>query len=304
MTTFLGADPEQLDSLARLFDSSGQTLENLRKRIGAVVYSAPWTGQDAEKFKSEWNSIHVRTLSAAATALAGSASYLRTKAREQVQASSAGTGGAGGGRSGGGGGASPGGPVATILKLVHDIHVPLQGLSWLASGIMNVPAFLRGPVISLVNKFPELRTILPGLGPLAGAVGLVYDGTTFVQDLQKYGWNAVPTMEAGFNSAADVAGMFPGPGWVISGGIHLGEFAYNLDPNWPSDAGAGANLLFHHPDQFWNTLSTDVKGGAVTAWNTTTTDIKSTAVGAWDTTTTDIKDTAGTAWHAVTGWIP
>jgi hypothetical protein len=303
MAQRLGADVAALDAAAADFTRVGDALEISRQEVTYLVSSVVWVGLDADEFRATWSRRLAPLLDGAASFLRDLAQHLRMEADQQRGASAslgAALGGLGGGGSpefshGGGGGPD----VWSILgEIGHVTHI-----AGMVSEFLMDP-FKHGigeTMIGLVNDFPELRSVLPAVAKYAEPVGYLLgllaagcNAVQFVSNLNRYGFTAVPTLESGLDTVADGVSMIPNPfGLVGSAGIHLGEFVYNLDPNWPTDAAHG-----------WSVVSTDVKNTLTDVWNTSTTDIKNTVVNTWDSTTTGIKDFAGGAIHDLTSWIP
>ena len=107
----LGADVEQLDRLARTFDTEATRLERTAATLRSLVTSVTWMGPDAGQFRGQFNQGMSQQLVAAARALHEEARHLMLQATQQRVASDDGTGvgGVAGGGAGGGGGGSWGG---------------------------------------------------------------------------------------------------------------------------------------------------------------------------------------------------
>ena len=97
----VGADVEDLRRLSAVMDSEAEKITNLQRQLSTMIQNGHyWRGNDAEQFRSQWNSdLHGR-LAAAALCLKTNARALRLNAEQQEQAS---LGLPGGGASGGGG---------------------------------------------------------------------------------------------------------------------------------------------------------------------------------------------------------
>ena len=52
----VGADVEQLRALAQLFGDKATSLEDVVNSINGQLHSAGWVGEDADAFKSDWDS--------------------------------------------------------------------------------------------------------------------------------------------------------------------------------------------------------------------------------------------------------
>jgi WXG100 family type VII secretion target len=320
MSQMWGANIDELTQLATRFDQTAQQMSSIRSSIGHALGQTSWNGTDADRFRQEWSSQSMPALTNVANALQQCAQTLRHAAQLQQQASAAGGGYV---QTGGGGGSSSErfNPIDILNAVLKGARIPGDVLKDLgtAGGVLKFlmsDAARKLPGIEsglkyLANEFPELRTILPDAAKYLGYAGIAggvisagVDGSQWVQDLHQYGFTAVPTLEAGLNTIADVAGTVPGYGTAVSLGIHGAEWLYNLDPQ--------LDQTLH--DDFWrgwDTVSTDVKNTAVNAWDTGTTDIKNVATSTWNTGTTDIKNVAtGTwnaaaqGWHDLTSWPP
>jgi WXG100 family type VII secretion target len=83
----LGADVEQLDRLARKFDEESQQITQAVSQINSQVQSAWWKGNDADRFRSEWQGTYASQLRRIADALRQVGTSVRRQASEQRQAS-------------------------------------------------------------------------------------------------------------------------------------------------------------------------------------------------------------------------
>lgn len=88
-TAFLGADADGLRRLGQTFASAAQSLQNIRKSINSLIFSAQWMGSEADQFRSDWNRAYAPSIEAAASSLQSCTAYLNHKAQQQVDASSA-----------------------------------------------------------------------------------------------------------------------------------------------------------------------------------------------------------------------
>lgn len=87
MSEMVGADADELDRLARKFDTTATALSTLAKVIGVALRAAPWFGGNADGFRRSWTSGYARDLADGAGFLQTSASVLRRNAQEQRDAS-------------------------------------------------------------------------------------------------------------------------------------------------------------------------------------------------------------------------
>lgn len=109
MAGFIGADPEELRSLASAFGGAGARLEATASEVSGAFGRTTWVGYDAERFGQDWQSRIGPVLRSAAETLREQGELLRAEALQQEQASSA--DGAGGSSGGGDGKASAEAPV-------------------------------------------------------------------------------------------------------------------------------------------------------------------------------------------------
>jgi uncharacterized protein YukE len=118
-----GADVAELRTLAQQFGKASDTLLNQSTLLSSQINNTPfWKGQDAARFRSDWNGNHRALLQQAANALKQESRKLLENADEQEKASN-GAPGSGGGPVGGG---SPtGGPTKTFVP---------WGPDWIADG--------------------------------------------------------------------------------------------------------------------------------------------------------------------------
>ena len=84
----VGADVEDLRRLSAVMDSEAEKITNLQRQLSTMIQNGHyWRGNDAEQFRSQWNSdLHGR-LAAAALCLKTNARALLLNAEQQEQAS-------------------------------------------------------------------------------------------------------------------------------------------------------------------------------------------------------------------------
>lgn len=84
----VGADVEDLRRLSAVMDSEAEKITNLQRQLSTLIQNGHyWRGNDAEQFRSQWNSdLHGR-LAAAALCLKTNARALLLNAEQQEQAS-------------------------------------------------------------------------------------------------------------------------------------------------------------------------------------------------------------------------
>ncbi len=96
MSELLGANVEQLESLAERFTHSAETLRGIRSTLTAgVINNTGWAGPDAESLRASWDSHQMAIMLAANTLDSGSRDLLE-QARQQETTSDSGSGAIGG----------------------------------------------------------------------------------------------------------------------------------------------------------------------------------------------------------------
>ncbi|WP_242633225.1 WXG100 family type VII secretion target [Arthrobacter sp. S39] len=110
-----GADVAELRTLAQQFGKASDTLLTQSTLLSNQINNNPsWKGQDAARFRSDWNSSHRAMLQQAVSALKQESKKLLENADQQEKASNAAPG------SGGGPGVSAGVPGAPFIPLGED----------------------------------------------------------------------------------------------------------------------------------------------------------------------------------------
>ncbi|GAB5078513.1 WXG100 family type VII secretion target [Arthrobacter sp. AD-310] len=153
--TLWGADVAQLRTLAQQFSRTADLLLQQSAQLSGHINNSPaWKGQDAVRFRSDWNSNHRTLLQKTAARLKQESKLLLTHADEQERASNAGTAGGPGGTPGSTG---PGGMV------------PGQGTNnpWGPDWLTDPDSPFRDgwDIYGLTKAFPNLRA---GLFDIAG----------------------------------------------------------------------------------------------------------------------------------------
>lgn len=92
---FVGADIEQLNTLAKAFNDAALELERMTKSVHQAAAGSAWKGQDADTFRNDWNGKARGMLNNASTTLRQASETVRQNAKEQAQASGLGAGGTG-----------------------------------------------------------------------------------------------------------------------------------------------------------------------------------------------------------------
>ena len=84
----IGADVADLRRLSQVMDAEADKMAALQRQLTSLVHDGHyWRGQDADRFRSQWNSELSRRLAAAAACLRANAKTLRTNATQQELAS-------------------------------------------------------------------------------------------------------------------------------------------------------------------------------------------------------------------------
>ncbi len=84
---FYGADVAQLRQLAKELAAGSTRLSDLGQQLSRAVASSPWKGTDADRFRSDWSSQHLRVLKAAAAGMEKASRTALRNADEQDRAS-------------------------------------------------------------------------------------------------------------------------------------------------------------------------------------------------------------------------
>lgn len=84
----IGANLQDMERLAEALGSVANSLDPIRAELNHRLGSAPWTGPDADRFRSDWSRQHNPALLAAAAALRDAEAVVRRNRAEQDQASS------------------------------------------------------------------------------------------------------------------------------------------------------------------------------------------------------------------------
>lgn len=144
-----GADVAQLRTLAKQFSTSADMLLQQSTQLTSQINNNPaWKGQDAARFRSEWNGGHKNLLQKTALQLQRVSKVLLSNADQQEQASSVGGPGGNGPGGNGPGGNGPGG---------SDPGNPgnPSGPDWLADP--DSPFRNGWDIYNLAKAFPNLR---------------------------------------------------------------------------------------------------------------------------------------------------
>lgn len=83
MAQVWGLDVEQVRVLARDMDNAAGDLQGIIQRLTSTLGNTQWSGPDAERFRSDWQSTHAVALMRAKEALELTAQTARTNASTQ-----------------------------------------------------------------------------------------------------------------------------------------------------------------------------------------------------------------------------
>jgi hypothetical protein len=157
--TLWGADVEQLRTLARQFSKTADMLQQQSQQLSGHINNTPaWQGQDAVRFRSDWNGSHRTLLQKTAAQLKQESKRLLTHADEQEKASTAGSTGGGSGAAPGGNGSggyipgqasnNPWGPgwltdPDSPFRSGWDMYNLTKALPNLRAGLFDLPHFIK-----------------------------------------------------------------------------------------------------------------------------------------------------------------
>ncbi|MFN8074051.1 MAG: hypothetical protein U0Q15_01365 [Kineosporiaceae bacterium] len=82
----VGADTAALAELGSRLEQSAAGLRDVAARLRAALHAAPWVGDGADRYRSDWDTTHSPALSAAADLMATAASTLHQEGGEQDEA--------------------------------------------------------------------------------------------------------------------------------------------------------------------------------------------------------------------------
>lgn len=92
MSGFIGADPDELRNLAKQMASSAERLDEVRTELVNYYQRVRWAGDDAQRAKGEFRTVHARKMRQVTSMLRETADLVRSQAQEQTDTSSNGTG--------------------------------------------------------------------------------------------------------------------------------------------------------------------------------------------------------------------
>lgn len=231
MAQMTGADIGDLERGAGSLESIGGRIGGMARPLRSQLYSSHWHGGAAERFRSEWDSVHGPALVQAEDFLRNAGQQLRREADEQRRASGAGGGGhgassAGGATSGGTTSEEPtNGTLDEIRAVLETLGLPLDKIDHLLSRLrlLNELEMLSGPLKALAEN-EALKGALSIAGSALDYATLVVDFLTTVAD------NAhLPMDEAVVLAGATMAvGLAVGAGVKVAakaiGGVVAGAF--------------------------------------------------------------------------------
>lgn len=162
--SLVGADVDQLRTLARTLTQAADRLESMTSEVTSRLAATPWTGSDAEQYRSQWHGQSLAQVRTAVGALRDAATKIERNANEQEQTSAAATGTAVG----------TSGPIGSVSNL--DAFRSTNGTEPL-NPFVNARDFLNSNLawpITWGTAIDELSGPVPVV-PLLDALGIVTD---------------------------------------------------------------------------------------------------------------------------------
>lgn len=143
----IGADPDQLDDLARELSGAADRLVATHSALRGRLHTAPWSGSDAQAFRHDWDTTHHQAIGAAGRRLRDASVALTRQADEQRRASAAPGAGSPAGLAGPGGGPGPIGGLGLAVPVgMHPAGGP------------SIDGFTMGPPteppLTFTDSFP------------------------------------------------------------------------------------------------------------------------------------------------------
>lgn len=84
---FVGADVEQLNQLAAQLNNKANDIQNVISQLTSAINSVEWKGNDANKFRSDWQGQYVGQLKQVVSGLQTASQNAKRNAQEQATAS-------------------------------------------------------------------------------------------------------------------------------------------------------------------------------------------------------------------------
>lgn len=219
----VGADVDQLRSLARSLTQAADRLDGMAGEVGSRLSATPWQGQDSQQFRSQWQGESSALVRNVVSALRAAASEVHRNAGEQEQASeTSGSGGTAGSSS------QPLAPLDAIppgLRFFLDLSFPNLFSDPLAP-FVDIRDFLGASTIWPINNGLILgETALGPVLPLLDALGIAGDTTLSPDDKIIEATHALTDLGGGI-----LKDTVPGPVGYLSGVAvaQWGDVAYEV----------------------------------------------------------------------------
>ena len=169
-----GADADQLDRLAVLFQEKAQQLDNLGNQVRKAVNQVHWEGGGWGRFRAEWDQQHHKRLRVASQGLRQASDQLRSQAQDQRRVSGTGAGSHGARRLGVeplvGLGALPGlssillGGSSTLISEFLDQTRKGKGAAWKSGmGFMSKSGIHASSAKNISKVFVPASLIFAGI---------------------------------------------------------------------------------------------------------------------------------------------
>lgn len=88
MSQFLGMNPEEVRALASQLNQKAGEIESIKSQLTSKLQGTTWVGQDANQFRSEWDSSHAPAINRVVEALRTASQTATRNASAQDQTSS------------------------------------------------------------------------------------------------------------------------------------------------------------------------------------------------------------------------
>jgi hypothetical protein len=258
----VGADADALDRLADQLESEATALEGMHRALGRQLYSAPWRGGSADRFRQNWGGNHAGQVSRAAEFLRANARSLRDNARQQRDAS-----GSGGGSIGWtptpAGSSDPGdedGPADDFAELLKDLLSALGIAGGAAEAILASLGFLDENARKMITdllKNGVVADLLKVVGKIANIGGFIVDLFQDLSQNSQLPWDERvlhAVIEAGLPLGVDfltdnldklLIPIMPGAGFIVGkvAGFIAGQAFSIADDQFHISEGAADNVL-------------------------------------------------------------